>query len=155
MKVRPFFMISVMLMCGAAVGDDVTWDQLSEEQRVVLRQFEGSFDSLPVDRRERLSTGAERFAAMTPRQRKQARARFVRWQELSDERRALVRERAEIFHNLSPEEQQRIRENYRRFREMKRERREMLRERYQRMTPEQRQHMRDRLRHGRSGGRRN
>jgi len=145
MRARLIVAISALLLCGVAVADGVTWDQLSDEQRVVLGQFEGSFDELPADRRERLSRGAERFSTMTPEERAQAQARFMRWRELSDERRALIRERAEIFQNLPPEEQQRIRENYRRFQEMKRERREMLRDRYQRMTPEQRQRMRDRL----------
>lgn len=145
MKARLIVAISVLLMCAAAVADGVTWSQLSDEQRVVLRQFEQTFDSMPADRRERLSRGAERFATMTPAERRQSRDRFMKWRELSDERRALIRERAEIFRNLSPEEQQRIREHYRRFHEMKRERREMLRERYQRMTPEQRQRMHDRL----------
>ena len=145
MRARLIAAISVLLMCGVAVADGVTWGELSDEQRVVLRQFEGSFDSLPAERRERLSRGAERFATMTPEQRRHAEARFMRWRELSDERRALIRERAEIFQDLSPEEQQRIRENYRRYQEMKRERREMLRDRYKRMTPEQRQRMRERL----------
>ena len=73
MKARLIVAISVLLACGLAVADGVTWDQLSDDQRVVLRQFEGSFDELPADRREHLSRGAERYAAMTPEQREQAR----------------------------------------------------------------------------------
>ena len=54
MKARLIVAISVLLMCGAAVADGVTWDQLSDEQRVVLRQFERNFDEMPAERRERL-----------------------------------------------------------------------------------------------------
>ena len=72
MKARLIVAISVLLMSAAAVADGITWDQLSDEQRVVLRQFEDNFDDMPAERRERLSKGAERYATMTPQQREQA-----------------------------------------------------------------------------------
>ena len=139
--------VTALLLFGAALAqsDGVSWDSLSDGQREVLSQLEGSWDTLPAERQQRLVKGAERWAGMSRKDRRAARDRFRSWRELDAERREQIRERAQLFRNLSPEEQDRIRKNYRNYREMNRDRRQQLRERYKRMTPDQRQHLRDRL----------
>ncbi len=139
--------IAALLIFGSAFAqtDGVSWGDLSDGQREVLGQFEGSWDTLPAERRERLSKGAERWAGMSRDERRSARDRFRSWQDLPADRRDQIRERAQLFKDLSPDEQDRIRQNYRNYRKMNRDRRQQLRDRFKRMTPEQRQHLRDRL----------
>jgi TRAP-type C4-dicarboxylate transport system substrate-binding protein len=131
MKMKARFLIAALALTfsGVVLADAPIWDELTDEQRVVLSQFEQNWNDLPAERRLRLSRGAERWALMSPRQ----------------------RERAEFFNSLSPEEQARIRQNFKRFKEMKRERREMLRERYEQLTPEQRRELHERLDRQRGG----
>lgn len=147
MKVKSIVVMVLLLLGGASLAQDegVSWNELTDGQREVLGQLEASWDSLPVERQLRLSRGAERWAGMSDAERGQARERFTAWRQLSDERREQIRERAQVFRELPPDEQRRIRENYRKYRSMNRDRRQQLRDRYRRMTPEQRQHLRDRL----------
>jgi hypothetical protein len=153
MKARLVLATLALICSGVVMAEAPTWAELSEQQRVVLGQFEQSWDSLPAERRVRLSRGAERWSTMSRKEREHAKSRFKDWRGLPAERRAQIRQRAELFNSLSPEEQERIRENYKRFQEMERERREMLRERYNRMTPEQRRELHERLDHQRGGRR--
>ena len=155
MKARFLIAALALMVSGAVFADAPTWDELTDEQRIVLGQFEQDWNGLPAERRVRLSRGAERWALMSQRQRKHAKARFRDWRALPAERRARVRERAEFFNSLAPEEQARIRENFRRYKEMKRERREQLRNRFEQLTPEQRRELHQRLdrQHGGRRGR--
>ena len=72
MRARLIVMMVAALLCGSAFAESPTWDELSDEQRTVLSQFQDSWDQLPEERRKRLAKGAARWGSMSPRERRQA-----------------------------------------------------------------------------------
>lgn len=56
MRARLIIIVCAALWCGSALADSPSWDELSEEQRAVLSQFQDSWDRMPEDRRNRLAS---------------------------------------------------------------------------------------------------
>ena len=114
------------LMLFAADGNTAsTWDQLSTEEREILKPFQERWINLAPERQEKLREGAKRWQSMTPEQREQARKRYERYRQLPAEEKERLRRRHEWFKSLSPE------------------RRAELREKWKNMTPEERQRIRE------------
>ena len=49
MKVRVLIASLALLISGVALADAPTWDELSDQQRIVLGQFEQNWDNLPAE----------------------------------------------------------------------------------------------------------
>ena len=114
------------LMLFAADGNTASsWDQLSTEEREILKPFQERWINLAPERQEKLREGAKRWQSMTPEQREQARKRYERYRQLPAEEKERLRRRHEWFKSLSPE------------------RRAELREKWKNMTPEERQRIRE------------
>ena len=60
----------------------VSWEQLTDQQRAVLSDYESQWSSFPAASQVILSRGAKQWASMNGDQRAQARKRFQKWQEL-------------------------------------------------------------------------
>ena len=123
-----------------------SWDQLTPEERQVLKPFRDRWNQLPPERQERLRNGAERWRNMTPQERQEARERSRRGRGLPPEQRENIRNRFREFRQLPPEQQERIRGRYQWFRQLPPQERRELREKWQGMTPGERQEFRERLR---------
>ena len=65
MKARLLIATLALICSGVVMADAPTWAELNDQQRIVLGQFEESWDSLPAERRVRLSRGAERWSTMS------------------------------------------------------------------------------------------
>ena len=65
MKARLLIATLALICSGVVMADAPTWAELNDQQRIVLGQFEESWDSLPAERRMRLSRGAQRLLVKT------------------------------------------------------------------------------------------
>ena len=103
-------LLSAAWFAGSALADDahahtgVRWQDLSAEQRELLKDFEGRWDQLPLGRQEALARGSERWLSLPPEQRGRMRKRVERWHELDPEQRRELRRRHQEFRELPPEE---------------------------------------------------
>jgi len=132
------------LMLFAADGNTAsTWDQLSTEEREILKPFQERWINLAPERQEKLREGAKRWQSMTPEQREQARKRYERWQSMTPEQREQARKRYERYRQLPAEEKERLRRRHEWFKSLSPERRAELREKWKNMTPEERQRIRE------------
>jgi hypothetical protein len=117
----------------------VPWAQLSDDQRKLLSDLEPRWGQM-------LARSSQRWLALPPEQRDEAREGFRRWQQLNAEQRREIRRRFQQFNDLPEDEQARIRDNYRRFRDLPPEQRQALRKRFKELTPEERKRLRERMR---------
>ena len=57
------FILLIWMSCQWAMADTQEWASLSTEQQALLKPFENQWDSLPVERQQKLLRGAQRCAA--------------------------------------------------------------------------------------------
>jgi hypothetical protein len=72
----PCLLLLTAFTCDAGNTNALDWKQLSSEQRAVLKNFEGQWQDIPDERRQRLITGASRWSEMTADQRARAKLRL-------------------------------------------------------------------------------
>jgi hypothetical protein len=63
-----------MFPAGVAAQDDsLSWDQLGDAEKQVLRPFADRWDSLDLEQRQNLQKGARRWSGMSDQERQLAR----------------------------------------------------------------------------------
>ena len=92
MKANRLIALSIALfaLAGAAAGQGIAWDDLSDAQRQLLAPHESRWAELDPQRQEQIARGAERWLEMNRRDRAAARDRFELWRGMSDEERARI-----------------------------------------------------------------
>ncbi len=129
----------------AVQSDNLSWGALSHEQRKILRPFAVKWPELSVKRKHLLLKGVRRWKTMTPEQRENARGRLKRWQNMDEAKREHVRKRYERFKALPEDERKIIRQKMRWFRSLPKDKRRALRNRWEKMTPLQREHFKNKV----------
>lgn len=104
---------------GALAAEGRPWDQLTPEQRQMLRKaHEERWNSMSAEEQQRMLKGVERWQKMTPEERERIRAKREKFRSMPPEARERMREkfreRREAFERLTPEQQAAIRDCRRR-----------------------------------------
>lgn len=138
-------LIGLLMLSTGQVFADVTWSELSANQRVVLEPYESSWADFTAARQQTILKGVDRFLSLNKQDRAKVKKRFKRWQTLSAADQQRIRKRFQAFRQLPPAEQQTIRNRYQQFSEMPLKRRMELRDRWKKLSPERRRKLLKRL----------
>src|SRR5690606_6797176 len=146
------FLTALTLLLGAPAlawaHDDhqgVRWEELSPEQRELLKELAPRWNELPKGRQEAIARSSKRWLSTPPEQRASLQRRMERRRSLDSEERRQVRRRMQQFHQLQPEEQERIRRTYKRFQQLEPHERKRLRREFRDLPPEERRRWLERM----------
>lgn len=119
---RCVLILTATLFGAGVVLAAPAWKDLNSRQQAMIKPSlisqGGDFDRLPLQRREALVKGADRWLGMTPEQRTTATQQFQQWQLLSAQQKVSALERRERFRKLSPEQRKALLETHKQFLEM-------------------------------------
>ncbi len=152
-RLKQLLLALLLVTVGSAVvaqDDAVPWNSLSAEEQQLLDPLQDRWADLPADRQNMFANGSRRFIKMDPEQRARAQDRFDQWRQLPPERQQAIRSNWNHYKQLTPDQRRRLRRAGREFRDLPPEKRQELRAKWDRMTPEQRQRVRDRMRQHRT-----
>ena len=135
---RHHLLICLTCLVLSGTAHAATWDDLSDQEKRILHQFEERWQNLPGERQDVLRKGASRWAKMSPDERQRTKQRFKKWRSLPKKKRDRIREHYKRFRELSSDEQARIRDARRWFKDLPEANRKKLKERWKKMTPKQR-----------------
>ncbi|MCW8893735.1 MAG: DUF3106 domain-containing protein, partial [Deltaproteobacteria bacterium] len=138
-----FIFVFCLLLPNSLLAQE--FSDLNPQQQRVLQQHAASWDLLSVEKQRTLQKGADKWLAMTPEQRTQANQHLEQWRGLTPDQKQKVRNRFERFKQLTPVQKQRLRTTGSKYLELPVATRQRLKQRWQKMTPEQKLHFRNKL----------
>ena len=91
---------------------NVTWAQLTEQQRSVLSPLAGEWDALRPWQREKLLDIAKEYPKMDAQKQQRIQHQLVKWSRMTPYERENARKRYQQFQNLSPEKKEMLRKQW-------------------------------------------
>lgn len=114
-------MVLAMADIGAIKSDlspadpaaNVTWVQLTDQQRMVLTPLKSEWDSLRPWQREKMLDIAKEYPKMDAQKQQRIQRQLVKWSRMTPYERENARKRYQQFQSLSPEKKEALRKQWR------------------------------------------
>jgi len=136
----------VLLPAWVVADDKVGWTSLTQTQQKTLDRFKDRWTEFPVERQQRLLKGANSWANLNQEQRSVLKQRFKQWKKLPPERKKQLRKKFKKFKTLSVKERRLVRKKFHWFKSLPPQKRKQLRKKWKKLTPEQRNRIKKRIR---------
>lgn len=91
---------------------NVTWAQLTDQQRSVLSPLAGEWDALRPWQREKMLDIAKEYPKMDAQKQQRIQHQLVKWSRMTPYERENARKRYQQFQNLSPEKKEMLRKQW-------------------------------------------
>lgn len=91
---------------------NVTWAQLTDQQRSVLSPLAGEWDALRPWQREKMLDIAKEYPKMDVQKQQRIQHQLVKWSRMTPYERENARKRYQQFQNLSPEKKEMLRKQW-------------------------------------------
>lgn len=91
---------------------NVTWVQLTDQQRLVLAPLKGEWDTLRPWQREKMLDIAHQYPKMDVQKQQRVQKQLVKWSRMTPYERENARKRYQQFQSLSPEKKEVLRKQW-------------------------------------------
>jgi hypothetical protein len=91
---------------------NVTWAQLSEQQRMVLAPLKSEWDTLRPWQREKMLDIAHQYPKMDAQKQQRVQKQLVKWSRMTPYERENARKRYQQFQSLTPEKKEALRKQW-------------------------------------------
>jgi hypothetical protein len=91
---------------------NVTWSQLTDQQRAVLSPLATEWDALRPWQREKMLDIAKEYPKMDAQKQQRIQHQLVKWSRMTPYERENARKRYQQFQNLSPEKKEMLRKQW-------------------------------------------
>jgi hypothetical protein len=91
---------------------NVTWAQLTEQQRVVLAPLKSEWDTLRPWQREKMLDIAHQYPKMDAQKQQRVQKQLVKWSRMTPYERENARKRYQQFQSLTPEKKEALRKQW-------------------------------------------
>jgi hypothetical protein len=91
---------------------NVTWAQLTEQQRVVLAPLKTEWDTLRPWQREKMLDIAREYPKMDAQKQQRVQKQLVKWSRMTPYERENARKRYQQFQSLTPEKKEALRKQW-------------------------------------------
>lgn len=91
---------------------NVTWAQLTDQQRAVLSPLAAEWDALRPWQREKMLDIAKEYPKMDTQKQQRIQHQLVKWSRMTPYERENARKRYQQFQNLSPEKKEMLRKQW-------------------------------------------
>lgn len=91
---------------------NVTWAQLTEQQRVVLSPLKAEWDTLRPWQREKMLDIAREYPKMDAQKQQRVQKQLVKWSRMTPYERENARKRYQQFQSLTPEKKEALRKQW-------------------------------------------
>lgn len=91
---------------------NVTWAQLTDQQRAVLSPLASEWDTLRPWQREKMLDIAKEYPKMDAQKQQRIQHQLVKWSRMTPYERENARKRYQQFQNLSPEKKEMLRKQW-------------------------------------------
>jgi hypothetical protein len=91
---------------------NVTWAQLTDQQRLVLAPLKGEWDTLRPWQREKMLDIAHQYPKMDAQKQQRVQKQLVKWSRMTPYEREIARKRYQQFQSLSPEKKEVLRKQW-------------------------------------------
>lgn len=102
-------------------SQQVTWTQLTEDQRKVLAPLSSEWDTLRPWQREKMLDIARDYPKMDAKKQERVQKRLNSWSRMTPYERENARQRYQQFHSLSPDKKDEIRKKWAEHKKSKKE----------------------------------
>ena len=79
---KTIFYLLTFSFANTLFAQGISWDDLTSDQKDLLKKHEQTWANIDIDRRDRIVKGTERWLSMNKDQKSFAQQRFNEWQEL-------------------------------------------------------------------------
>jgi hypothetical protein len=97
---------------GSDASQQLTWAQLSEDQKKVLAPLGAEWDTLRPWQREKMLDIARDYPKMDAKKQERVKKRLNSWSRMTPYERENARQRYQQFYNLSPEKKDELRKKW-------------------------------------------
>lgn len=91
---------------------NVTWAQLTEQQRMVLAPLKSEWDTLRPWQREKMLDIAHQYPKMDAQKQQRVQKQLVKWSRMTPYERENARKRYQQFQSLTPEKKEALRKQW-------------------------------------------
>ncbi len=96
---------------------NVSWAQLTDQQRSVLTPLKGEWDALRPWQREKMLDIAKEYPRMDAQKQQRIQRQLVKWSRMTPYERENARKRYQKFQSLSPEKKEELRKKWKAHKE--------------------------------------
>lgn len=119
-KIADSSLVLAMADIGAIKNDlspddpaaNVTWAQLTDQQRVVLAPLKSEWDTLRPWQREKMLDIAHQYPKMDAQKQQRVQKQLVKWSRMTPYERENARKRYQQFQSLTPEKKEALRKQW-------------------------------------------